>query len=86
MSEKRKPCIKVVAEIRGKRYRVELYEASLWPEKFWRRDWGKFRIRINGKWALGDNVFTLSSVMAQLRGAISRKLNKQLSSQEGEKA
>lgn len=67
MAEQRKPEIKIVAEIHGKKNRLELFEASLWPDKFSYGERNRFRIRLNGRWALGNRVFTLSEVMRQLR-------------------
>lgn len=69
MSEKRRPSVKIVAEIHGKpRVRVELFQASLWPDKFHRNDWGKYRVRIDGRWVHGDKAWTISQVFAELRG------------------
>ncbi len=67
MSEKRKPTRKIVAEKGGKRMRIELFPATLWPEKFHREKRTRYRIRVNGKWAQGDHAFTITEVMRQLR-------------------
>jgi hypothetical protein len=74
MSEKRKPAIKIVAEICGnkhrktRRLRIELYHQNLWPKK-WMFGWrgSRYRVRAEGKWVQGNRVFTLSEVMRQLR-------------------
>ena len=80
MSEKRKPLIKIIAEIPGKigpnpkRLRIELFETSLWPKLFpYSRDKGRFRVRVDGKWANGHTSYTVSEVMSQLRSWIARK-------------
>ena len=73
MSEKRRPEIKIVAEVSGTRNRVELFPATLWPGKFHVSESGRYRVRINGKWAHGDDVFTVTEVMRQLRGWIASR-------------
>lgn len=77
MSEKRKPSAKIVAIVSGKRIRVELYRASLWPRKFSPTVWGRYRVRINGKWQHGDHTFTLSNVMAQMRSLLHKRMKGQ---------
>lgn len=66
MSEKRKPAIKIVAQVHGKRVRIELYPARLWPEQ-WRGQGNRYRVRVNRRWSQGSHAFTLSEVMRQLR-------------------
>ena len=67
MSEKRRPAITLIAEIHGKRTRVELFEAKLWPDKIPASQHGRYRVRIDGKWPNGFGTHTLSNVFAQLR-------------------
>jgi hypothetical protein len=77
MSEKRKPDVKIVACVRGKEVRIELFRAYLWPKKFTRQsDHLKWRVRMHGKWANGDTVYTMSEVVRQMRGWISKRLKK----------
>lgn len=77
MSEKRKPDVKILAEIRGKKIRVELFRAALWPNLFpFESQRSQWRVRINGKWQLGDETFTMSEVMRQMRGWMARRLSR----------
>jgi hypothetical protein len=77
MSEKRKPEVKIFAEIRGKTIKVELFRGSLWPKLFpYPNQQSKWRVRINGKWRLGKETFTMSEVMRQLRGWTAKRLSR----------
>lgn len=78
MSEKRKRSAKIVAEIYGKdgarrKVVVELFDGHLFSHKtipLRNRSPGGFRVRIGGKWRCGDNLFTMTQIMAELRGLI----------------
>jgi len=76
MSEKRKPSIKISAEYLGNednhRVKIELFKAELFPDLFNHRQSGRYRVRINGKWARGGHTFTLSNVVSQLRQFLTR--------------
>ncbi len=76
MSEKRKPTVKLVAEIHGKRMRIELFPGSLWPEKFRCSDQSKYRVRVNGKWQHGEATFTMSEIVRQLRKWMTYRIKK----------
>lgn len=76
MSEKRKPTLQLIAIVFGKRYRVDLFQARLWPKKFRRRDEKQYRCRVNGKWVHGSSTFTVSGVMRQLRALIVARIKK----------
>ena len=78
MSEKRKPACKFVAEIYGKRIRIELFHARLWPKMFTfrERDGDRFRVRIDGTWANGHQVYTMTEVLRQLRHWAAIRLKK----------
>ena len=77
MSEKRKPEVKIFAEIQGKAIKVELFRGSLWPKLFpYPNQQSKWRVRINGKWRLGNETFTMSEVMRQLRGWTAKRLSR----------
>jgi len=74
MSEKRRPTIKIVAQIKGKRVRIELFHGYLWPKKFpYHSQRTKWRVRINGKWQTNE-TYTMSEVMRQLRGWIAKRI------------
>ena len=88
MSDKRKPRLKISAEIYGnmsledgkrqvkKRVKVELFPAELFSKfKNTASQRGeRYRVRINGKWADGGNVHTLSGVINQFRKFLRKKL------------
>ncbi len=70
MSEKRRPTIKLIAQVKGKkRLKVELYPGSLWPDKFGSHE-TRYRVRVNGKWAQGASVFTITVITKQLRSLL----------------
>ena len=73
MSEKRKPRLTIVAKKQGKRpCRIELYPGQLWPDKFSKYE-RKFRVRMNRRWVCGDRVFTVTEVLKQLRGWLTKR-------------
>lgn len=73
MSEKRRPTIKLIAEVQGKRpLKIELYEGRLWPDKFGRYE-SKYRVRVNGKWRNGDRVYTITEITKQLRSTLTHR-------------
>lgn len=76
MSEKRKPDLVIVAVIPGKRrrYRVELFRASLWPRRFGLHCQRRYRVRVQGKWWEGGQCFTWSQVSSLLRKSLTRYL------------
>ena len=72
MSEKRKPSLKLVAEKQGKRLKVELFPVTLWPHRQFepvcpKDPHRRFRVRTNGKWMNGDNGYTMTEIMRDLR-------------------
>jgi len=71
MSEKRKPEVVLIAIVRGKRTRVELFRAELWPRLFGCRRRNRYRVRIGGRWKHGETAWTITQVLAQLRSWIS---------------
>jgi hypothetical protein len=73
MSEKRKPTVTILASVKGKSVKIELFPASLWPRKFGMSDWSRFRVRMHGKWANGDYTFTMTEVLRQLRTWIAKR-------------
>jgi hypothetical protein len=85
MSEKRKPEIVLFAEIHGngtrKRFKVELFPASLWVEvprsriSIRRNSGDTYRLRVSGKWYRGIETFTFSQVMTLLRRSLVDKRN-----------
>ena len=80
MSEKRKRSAKIVAEFYGnggkkKRVRIELFNSDVFPSKtIPQKKFGSrsYRVRLNGKWSQGHATFTLTTIMAQLRGLLAR--------------
>lgn len=71
MSEKRKPSVKIVAAVEGKKRPlvIECYPASLWGHRGDNTGRVKYRVRIRGKWAGGrvKEFWTMTKIINDLR-------------------
>lgn len=74
MSEKRKPEAVIVARIRGKTIKIELFENKLWPRLYHRNQWGKYRVRFNGRWLHPRHSFTITFIAKEFRRLLVREL------------
>jgi hypothetical protein len=73
MSEKRKPEVVLVAVIRGKRMKLELFPETLW-QPIRHGIPARYRVRKDGKWyePNGFRYWSMSLIMASLRKLICR--------------
>ena len=72
MSEVRKASHKLLLQAGGKRYRLSLYPASLWPEESGGED--LYRLRVNGVWHCPSGKYSFLHLSA-VTGLIASLLN-----------
>lgn len=74
MSEKRKPTIRLFAQVGGKSVKIELYPHELFQRVGLPTHANRYRVRVNGRWYGGKKIefVTLSWVLTQLRTQLVR--------------